>query len=107
MKDEILLRKIQIWLNLPAKYKEIEREISSAYGNVIVRWDNMLIIKEIYIKKEFRGMGIWSSLMDDLECLDIKMKLQSVLNERLMKNMISRGWKRLDYELSVIWIKSI
>jgi len=107
MEDKILLKKIQIWLDLPLRYRKKEKQLSSKYGNIIIKLDNMLIIKEIFIYKDYRGLGIWSNLISELEKLNINIKVQSVLNQRLMKFLINRGWKSLDYELSVIWIKSI
>jgi len=102
MFDDILLKKIKIWINLPIEYKRNEKQLNSDYGNIIIIWKNdMMIIKGIYIYKEFRGKQIWTNLVNELEKLNIIIKLQSILNVNLLNFMIKRGWEKANDELSV------
>jgi|ETNmetMinimDraft_18_1059904.scaffolds.fasta_scaffold03886_4 GNAT superfamily N-acetyltransferase len=108
MYDRILIKKIKIWLNLPQKYKKNEIELNSQYGIIIILYkNNMMIIKSIYIYPEYRGQKIWTNLVIELEKLNIIIKLQSILNQKLFKFMINRGWKKVDNELSVYFIKTV
>lgn len=105
--DTILLKKIKIWLNLPINYR-IQKELMSQYGTIVVAWENdMMIICSIFIYPEFRSCGIFSNLLKQLEQLNINIKLQSILNKRLYDFMLKRnGWKKMNTELSVIFIKN-
>ena len=105
LNDEILLKKIKIWIKLPYEYKKNEKELTSNYAKIIVVWEsNFMIIKSIYIDSKFRGQKIWTNLVIELEKLNIIIKLQSVLNEKLLNFMIRRGWKKVFNELSVYYI---
>ena len=105
LNDEILLRKIKIWIKLPYEYKKNEKELTSNYAKIIVVWkSNFMIIKSINIDTKFRGQKIWTNLVIELEKLNIIIKLQSVLNEKLLNFMIRRGWKKVFNELSVYYI---
>ena len=105
LNDEILLRKIKIWIKLPYEYKKNEKELTSNYAKIIVAWkSNFMIIKSINIDTKFRGQKIWTNLVIELEKLNIIIKLQSVLNEKLLNFMIRRGWKKVFNELSVYYI---
>ena len=107
MFDEILLKKIKIWIKLPLKYKKNEKELISNYSKIIVVWKyNIMIIKSIYIDTKFRGQKIWTNLVIELEKLNIIIKLQSVLNQKLLNFMIKRGWQKAINELSVYFLKT-
>ena len=105
MQDNILFRKLQIWYKLPEKYTNYYNTLSSNYGTIEVKKDiRLLIIKSIWIKPEYRGMGIWGNLLGELEKLNVEIKLQSVLNSRLCEYMKKRkGWRRMNSELSFIY----
>lgn len=108
MFDEILLKKIKIWIKLPLKYKKNEKELISNYSKIIVVWKyNIMIIKSIYIDTKFRGQKIWTNLVIELEKLNIIIKLQSVLNRKLLNFMIKRGWQKAINELSVYFLKTV
>jgi GNAT superfamily N-acetyltransferase len=108
MIDDILLKKIKIWINLPLKYRLQEKELVSNYGYITVIWENnIMVIKSVYIYKEYRGQKIWTNLVDELEKLNIIIKLQSILNQRLLKFMIKCGWEKAINELSVYFIKTV
>ena len=66
-----------------------------------------MIIKSIYIDTKFRGQKIWTNLVIELEKLNIIIKLQSVLNQKLLNFMIKRGWQKAINELSVYFLKTI
>jgi len=102
--DIILLKKIKIWLNLPINYKT-KKELSSKYGTIVVAWENnIMIIYSIFIHPEFRSCGIFSNLLEQLEQLNINIKLQSILNKRLYDFMLKRGgWKKMNTELSIFY----
>ena len=104
--DTILSKKIKIWLNLPLKYR-IQKELTSQYGTIVVVWESdMMIICSIFIYSKFRSCGIFSNLLEQLEQLNINIKLQSILNKRLYDFMLKRnGWKKMNNELSIIFIK--
>lgn len=104
--DTILFKKINIWLNLPLKYR-IKRKLSSKYGIIVVKWEsNMMIIYSIFIHPDFRSCGIFTNLLEKLEKLNINIKLQSILNKRLYNFMRKRkGWEKMNNELSVIYKK--
>ena len=101
--DTILFKKIKIWLNLPLKYR-IQRELTSQYGTIVIAWESdMMIICSIFIYPKFRSCGIFSNLLEQLEQLNINIKLQSILNKRLYNFMLKRNrWKKMNTELSVI-----
>lgn len=106
MFDKVLLQKIKIWLKLPVECKQNEKEINSNYANIILVWEqDVLIIKSIYIQPECRGKKIWTNLVSELENLHINIKVQSVLNKSLLTSMNKRGWETLNEELSVYFPK--
>jgi len=105
--DTILFKKIKIWLDLPLKYR-IQKKLTSQYGTIVVAWEgDMMIICSIFIYTQFRSCKIFSNLLKQLEQLNINIKLQSILNNRLYDFMLKRnGWKKMDTELSIIFIKN-
>ncbi len=105
MQDNYLLRLLQIWYKLPEEYTNDYHTLTSNYGTIEVKIDiRRLIIKSIWIKPEYRGLGIWGNLLNELEKLNVEIKLQSVLNSRLYEYMIKRkGWRKMSSELSMIY----
>ena len=72
-----------------------------------LRGKNIGFLDDLYVSPEYRGQKIWTNLVNELEKLNIIIKLQSILNQRLLKFMIKCGWKKAINELSVYFIKAL
>ena len=102
------IKKINIWLNLPTKYKENYYPLKIQAGTIIIKQiHNLIIIKEIYFLPEFREKGLLKRIIKYFENNNLlrenNIKIQSILNKKLWNFLDKRAeWFRVKDEYSMI-----
>ena len=104
-----MIKRIEIFISFPNEYSKNFTYITNDTMSLnIALIDNELILHEVFIYKDKRGNGYWTTFVPLLEQFvishKIKLKIQSLLNQSFMKNILKRKrWEKYPNELSVMF----
>jgi hypothetical protein len=95
------IKKINIWLKLPSNFKANYYTIKTLTGSIILKQNQEIIIKEIYILPDFREKGILKEIILFFESKK-KVKIQSILSKILWDFLSKRiTWVTVPGEYSM------
>lgn len=82
-------------LNLGEGCANFQLYNTSKYWKDFSKEDRMcLVVRNIYLPKEYRGLGFLSSIANEVERREINFRLETVQNERLERWCLHNGFRK-------------